>query len=172
MNQWCLAKHNLYKCIELLRYIVKNDKFSRLNPRVKTVYFNIYMIFKTIYHTLNLFKEDSEAVRQISKIITDFHSMINHKVGHIEICCGNLRIGWEVCPNEYPNEYLRSFECDRSVPDEDELNILYEMIGRTGDVLLKNSDEKDKLDYFCGIGITRSLLDFNTKYLHDRIYKK
>ena len=119
-----------------------------------------------IDRTLVLFRGDSEAIKQISKIITDFYIMINMKVGHIERCCGNIRIGWEV----YPAEYLRSFDCDHNVPDDDEINILYEMIGRTGSVLL-NSDGKGKLDYFRGIGITQSLLDFNTKYLHDRIYK-
>ena len=166
MHQLCYVSYNIYKCIELLRSIVKNDKFSKLDPRVKTVYFNIYMIFKMIDRTLVLFRGDSEAIKQISKIITDFYIMINMKVGHIERCCGNIRIGWEV----YPAEYLRSFDCDHNVPDDDEINILYEMIGRTGSVLL-NSDGKGKLDYFRGIGITQSLLDFNTKYLHDRIYK-
>ena len=166
MHQLCYVSYNIYKCIELLRSIVKNDKFGELEPRVKTVYFNIYMIFKMIDRTLVLFRGDSEAIKRISKIITDFYIMINMKVGHIERCCGNIRIGWEV----YPAEYLRSFECDHSVPDEDEINILYEMIDRTGSVLL-NSDGKGKLDYFRGIGITQSLLDFNTKYLHDRIYK-
>ena len=165
MHQWCYARYNLYKCIELLRSIVKNDKFSKLDSRVTTVYFNIYMIFKTIDRIFVLFQEDSEAIKQILKIISDFHIMINLNVGHIGRCCGNIRLNWE----KYSPEYLRAFECAGNAPDEDEINILYEMIGRTGSVLLR-SDEKEKLDYFCGLGITQSLLEFNTKFLKDKVY--
>ena len=159
--QWCYTRYNLYKCIELLRSIVKNGKFSKLNPIVSTVYFNIYIIFKTLHRILVMFQEDPEAIKQISNIISDFHSMINLKVGHIEKCCGNIRMTWV---DDFP-EYLEAFECADSDPDEDEINILCEMIGRTSSMLLCEG----KPDYFCGLGITQSLLEFNTDCIMRRI---
>lgn len=158
------VKYNLEKCIDVLRSIVTHENFIKVPTTAAVVYVDIYTTLIILHDISDWFQEDSNAINHIAKIISDVHCMINMKAGHISPCCRNVMMKWETCP-----EHMRDFVCVLGEPNADKLNILYETIGRTARNLLATGD--GKVDYFCGLGITQSLLKFNTDCIKGRVEK-
>ncbi|MBR5296982.1 MAG: hypothetical protein IKU29_03830 [Parabacteroides sp.] len=158
------TKYNIKKTIDVLGKIINNKNFSKRTYLVRQVYFDIYTALVILNDIIACFHEYSYDMIRITKIVSDVQDMINHNVGGVRECCGNITLKWESCP-----KCIYGYIVCLAETDGHKLNILYETIGRAAHGLL--SKDADGFDPFCGLGITQSLLEFNTYCLERRVYK-
>ena len=159
------TKYNIKKILDVLKKIIDSKNFSRRTLLVRQVYFDIYAALVILNDIIACFYEYGYDMIRIKKIVSDVQDMINHNVGGIRECCGNITLKWESCP-----KCKYGYIVCLAEPDEHKFNILYEIIGRAAHGLL--SRDTGGYDPFCGLAITQSLLEFNTFCLEERVYKK